>query len=141
MIFVVHLYVDLAYRRQFEFVGLAKVAKRRKKRNNSSANQPSVPDSVNAASEPLSSTAAATESSSPGSSADNQPVAEAAASKGVNSTGFFQGTKEELEKVVWPDRQQLISESIAVFLMVSLSAFIISFIDNLFRWASQLVFG
>lgn len=86
-------------------------------------------------------TAAATEGSSPDSSLGNQPIAEAAASKTVNSTGFFQGTKEELEKVVWPDRQQLISESIAVFLMVSLSAVIISFIDNLFRWASGLVFG
>ena len=53
---------------------------------------------------------------------------------------FLQGTKEELEKVVWPDRQQLISESAAVILMVSLSAIIISLVDNLFGWISQLVF-
>lgn len=75
----------------------------------------------------------------------NSPAQErsavAAASSSSSSTGFFQGTKEELEKVVWPDRQQLISESVAVFLMVSLSAIIISFIDNLFRWVSTLVFG
>lgn len=142
MIFVVYLCFDLAYRRQLEFVGLAKVAKRRKKRNNSPTNQPSVPNSASATSDQLPAAAAATEGSSPDGSLGNQPLAEAtAASKGVNSTGFFQGTKEELEKVVWPDRQQLISESIAVFLMVSLSAFIISFIDNLFRWASGLVFG
>jgi len=64
-----------------------------------------------------------------------------AAASSSSSAGFFQGTKEELEKVVWPDRQQLISESVAVFLMVSLSAIIISFIDNLFRWVSTLVFG
>lgn len=60
--------------------------------------------------------------------------------KGPSPIGFAQGTKEELSKVVWPDRQQLISESAAVILMVSFLAIFISFIDNLFSWASQLVF-
>ncbi len=59
---------------------------------------------------------------------------------GAGIGGFLQGTKQELEKVVWPDRQQLISESAAVILMVSLSAILISLIDNLFGWISQLVF-
>lgn len=54
---------------------------------------------------------------------------------------FFQGTKEELDKVVWPSRQQLISESVAVVLMVTLSATLIYFIDKLFGWASGQVFG
>jgi preprotein translocase subunit SecE len=49
---------------------------------------------------------------------------------------FIQGSKEELDKVVWPSRQQLISESLAVILMVSLSATLIYFVDNLFRWVS-----
>lgn len=53
---------------------------------------------------------------------------------------FLKGTKEELGKVVWPSRQQLISESAAVILMVSLSATLISLIDQLFRWVSQQVF-
>jgi preprotein translocase subunit SecE len=60
---------------------------------------------------------------------------------GLNITGFFQETKEELDKVVWPTRQQLISESVAVILMVTMSATLIYLIDNLFAWASKQVFG
>lgn len=59
---------------------------------------------------------------------------------GVNAVAFLQGTKEELAKVVWPSRQQLISESAAVILMVSLSATLIYLIDQLFGWASRQVF-
>jgi preprotein translocase subunit SecE len=53
---------------------------------------------------------------------------------------FVKETKDELAKVVWPDRQQLISESVAVILMVALSAISISLVDNLFEWLSKLVF-
>lgn len=53
---------------------------------------------------------------------------------------FLKGTKDELAKVVWPSRQQLISESAAVILMVSLSATLIYLIDQLFGWASRQVF-
>ncbi|MEO0539306.1 MAG: preprotein translocase subunit SecE [Cyanobacteria bacterium P01_A01_bin.105] len=59
----------------------------------------------------------------------------------VSSVGsFIGGTREELTKVVWPSRQQLISESAAVILMVSLSATLIYFVDKLFGWASNQVF-
>lgn len=61
-------------------------------------------------------------------------------STGMNAVAFLQGTKEELGKVVWPSRQQLISESAAVILMVSLSATLIYLIDQLFGWASRQVF-
>ncbi len=57
-----------------------------------------------------------------------------------NVAKFFQETKEELSKVVWPSRQQLISESAAVLLMVILSATLIYLVDNFFNWASGKVF-
>jgi preprotein translocase subunit SecE len=60
---------------------------------------------------------------------------------GFNVGNFFKETKEELGKVVWPSRQQLISESIAVILMVTLSATLIYLVDNFFAWASKQVFG
>lgn len=63
-----------------------------------------------------------------------------APAKGNSAISFLQGTKEELSKVVWPSRQQLISESAAVILMVGLSATLISLIDQLFGWASRQVF-
>jgi preprotein translocase subunit SecE len=59
---------------------------------------------------------------------------------GFNPTKFFQETKDELSKVVWPSRQQLISESAAVLLMVILSATMIYLVDGFFSWASQQVF-
>lgn len=62
------------------------------------------------------------------------------ASSGVDAVAFLKGTKEELAKVVWPSRQQLISESAAVILMVSLSATLIYLVDQLFGWASRQVF-
>ena len=54
--------------------------------------------------------------------------------------GFFSSTLEELRKVVWPSRQQLFSESVAVILMVSLSAATIAAVDRFYSWASSQVF-
>lgn len=61
-------------------------------------------------------------------------------SGGFNINNFFQGTKEEFEKVVWPSRSQLLSESAAVLLMVTLSASLIFLVDKFFTWAAQQVF-
>lgn len=59
---------------------------------------------------------------------------------GFNAAKFFSETKEELSKVVWPSRQQLISESAAVLLMVTLSATLIYLVDGFFAWVSGQVF-
>lgn len=73
---------------------------------------------------------------SKGKTAGNSATAE----EGFSVVAFLQGTKEELGKVVWPSRQQLISESAAVILMVSLSATLIYLVDRLFGWVSGQVF-
>lgn len=59
---------------------------------------------------------------------------------GFNIANFFQGSKEELDKVVWPSRQQLVSESAAVLLMVTASAALIYLIDGFFAWVATQVF-
>jgi preprotein translocase subunit SecE len=46
----------------------------------------------------------------------------------------------ELRKVVWPSRQQLFSESVAVILMVSLSAAAIAAVDRFYGWGATQVF-
>lgn len=61
-------------------------------------------------------------------------------SGGVNVAEFAVQTKEELGKVVWPSRQQLISESAAVILMVILVSTIIYLIDNFFTWGAGKIF-
>ncbi|NJM72690.1 MAG: preprotein translocase subunit SecE [Scytonema sp. RU_4_4] len=62
------------------------------------------------------------------------------ASNGSSMTNFFDGLKEEFDKVVWPSRRQLVSESAAVLLMVTLSASLIFLVDKFFTWAAQQVF-
>ena len=55
-------------------------------------------------------------------------------------TGFLAMSFAELRKVVWPSRQQLFSESVAVILMVSLSAAAIAAIDRFYGWGSSQIF-
>ncbi|WP_371820590.1 MULTISPECIES: preprotein translocase subunit SecE [unclassified Synechococcus] len=64
---------------------------------------------------------------------------EAAAAEPVK-TGFVADTVAELRKVVWPSRQQLFGESVAVILMVTISAFAIAAIDRFYSWGSAQVF-
>lgn len=54
--------------------------------------------------------------------------------------GFAAATLDELRRVVWPSRQQLFSESVAVILMVGLSAAAIAAIDRFFGWVASLLF-
>ncbi len=65
-------------------------------------------------------------------------VKEASDSNGVSK--FIDETKEELGKVVWPSRQQLLSESAAVLSMVVLVSLVIYLVDNLFVWGAGKVF-
>ncbi len=58
--------------------------------------------------------------------------------KGI--AGFVSGTRQELEKVVWPTRQQLISESVAVFMIVLIFSSFIYLIDQGFSWVAQQLF-
>lgn len=56
------------------------------------------------------------------------------------AAGFVGETQKELSKVVWPSRQQLLSESAAVILMVTLVATVIYLVDQLFAWGADKVF-
>ncbi|YAI82620.1 MAG: preprotein translocase subunit SecE [cyanobacterium endosymbiont of Rhopalodia sterrenbergii] len=58
----------------------------------------------------------------------------------TQKSNFVENTQDELTKVVWPSRQQLLSESAAVILMVSLVATVIYLVDNLFSWGAGKVF-
>ena len=53
---------------------------------------------------------------------------------------FFAATYEELKLVVWPSRQQLFSESIAVIFMVSLSAAAIAAGSRFYGWGASQIF-
>ncbi len=72
----------------------------------------------------------------------NRPQVEVKEEKtGFNLIEFLKETKEQLDKIVWPSRKQLISESAGVILMVTLVATIVYLFDNLFIWIAGKVFG
>jgi len=71
----------------------------------------------------------------------SEPAAEVTeAGSKFNVLDFVQGSKDELSKVVWPSRKQVISESVAVVLMVVLSASLIYLADKLFVWVAGRIF-
>ena len=54
---------------------------------------------------------------------------------------FLISTYEEFKLVVWPNKQQLFSESVAVIIMVSFSAAAIASISRFYGWAASQIFG
>ena len=53
---------------------------------------------------------------------------------------FFSSTYDELKLVVWPNKQQLFSESVAVIIMVSFSAAAIAAVSRFYGWAAEQIF-
>jgi len=54
---------------------------------------------------------------------------------------FLTSTFDELKLVVWPNKQQLFSESIAVIIMVSFSAAAIASVSRFYGWAASQIFS
>ena len=54
---------------------------------------------------------------------------------------FFISTYDELKLIVWPNKQQLFSESVAVIIMVSFSAAAIASVSRFYGWAASQIFG
>ena len=53
---------------------------------------------------------------------------------------FLTSTLDEFKLVVWPNKQQLFSESIAVIIMVSFSAAAIASVSRFYGWAASQIF-
>ncbi len=53
---------------------------------------------------------------------------------------FLVSTYEELKLIVWPNKQQLFSESVAVIIMVSFSAAVIAAVSRFYGWAAAQIF-
>ncbi|MGB0561053.1 MAG: preprotein translocase subunit SecE [Spirulinaceae cyanobacterium] len=83
----------------------------------------------------------ASQGAEPTSKASDSPTAKPETKTGFDLVKFLKESKEELAKVVWPSRQQLIGESVTVILMVTLVATTIYLVDNLFVWLSTRVFS
>ena len=53
---------------------------------------------------------------------------------------FLTSTFDELKLVVWPNKQQLFSESLAVIIMVSFSAAAIASVSRFYVWPASQIF-
>ncbi|MGA1304512.1 MAG: preprotein translocase subunit SecE [Cyanobium sp.] len=60
--------------------------------------------------------------------------------QGEKGASFAAATMAELRKVVWPNRQQLFNETMAVIVMVAASAAAIAALDRFYGWGAQLLF-
>ena len=63
------------------------------------------------------------------------------ASSCKKKNNFLRSTYDELKLVVWPNKQQLFSESVAVIIMVSFSAAAIASVSRFYGWAASQIFG
>lgn len=65
-----------------------------------------------------------------------------AASKQSGLSGFWKGVKTEFRKIIWPDRDTLIKQLIAVLCVTVVTALLIAVIDfgaqNLVDWLTTL---
>ena len=77
---------------------------------------------------------------SPTSKEDQEKVIPTKQEKTALKKSFLSSTIDEMKLVVWPSRQQLFSESIAVILMVTLSAVSITIVSRFYGWASTQIF-
>ena len=73
-------------------------------------------------------------------SSSTEPSSSSIEGKEQVKRDFLAATIEELKLVVWPSRQQLFSESIAVILMVTLSAASIAAVSRFYGWGASQIF-
>ena len=77
---------------------------------------------------------------SPTSKEDKEKVIPTKQEETTLKKSFLSSTIDEMKLVVWPSRQQLFSESVAVILMVTLSAVSIAAVSRFYGWASTQIF-
>ena len=77
---------------------------------------------------------------SPSSKEDQEKVIPTQTEKTALKKSFLSSTIDEMKLVVWPSRQQLFSESVAVILLVTLSAVSIAAVSRFYGWASTQIF-
>ena len=58
----------------------------------------------------------------------------------IKKKDFLTSTFDELKLVVWPNKQQLFSESLAVIIMVSFSAAAIASVSRFYGWVASQIF-
>ena len=54
-------------------------------------------------------------------------------------TEYLKGVRSEWNKISWPERQQIVSETLVVIAVTTFATLLIFFIDVTFRWLFSLI--
>ena len=59
----------------------------------------------------------------------------------ISPIQFFRQVKQEIKKVTWPTRKEVMQTSIMVIILVAIAATFFFFVDQIFGWVVKLIFG
>ena len=59
----------------------------------------------------------------------------------ISPIQFFRQVKQEVKKVTWPTRKEVVRTSIMVIVLVAIAAPFFFFVDQIFGWVVKLIFG
>lgn len=59
----------------------------------------------------------------------------------ISPIQFFRQVKQEIKKVTWPTRKEVMQSSIMVIILVAIAATFFFFVDQIFGWVVKLIFG
>ncbi len=59
----------------------------------------------------------------------------------ISPIQFFRQVKQEVKKVTWPTKNEVLKTSLVVIVLVAIAATFFFFVDQILGWAVQLVLG
>ncbi len=59
----------------------------------------------------------------------------------ISPIQFFRQVKQEVKKVTWPTRKEVLQTSLMVIVLVAIAATFFFFVDQILGWAVKLIFG
>lgn len=59
----------------------------------------------------------------------------------ISPIQFFRQVKQEIKKVTWSTRKEVMQTSIMVIILVAIAATFFFFVDQIFGWVVKLIFG
>ena len=59
----------------------------------------------------------------------------------ISPIQFFRQVKQEVKKVTWPTKKEVIQTSLMVIVIVAIAATSFFFVDQILGWVVKLIFG
>ena len=59
----------------------------------------------------------------------------------ISPIQFFRQVKQEVKKVTWPTKKEVIQTSLMVIFIVAIAATFFFFVDQILGWVVKLIFG